>query len=86
MEDFIAENIKSGNDLIVNFWWKPINGKEYGHYVLISEFDTKKKIVTVCDPSHTSRSFWSVELDKLKGSMSSEWTFTERGFVIIKKQ
>jgi hypothetical protein len=84
-EDFLEGKIKEGNDIIVNFWWKPINGIEFGHFVLLSEYDTDRKELTVCDPNPGGRSFWKVGLDKILEGMSPEFTGKERGFVIIKQ-
>jgi len=85
VENFIIMNLKNNNDVIINFWWKPIKDIDFGHHVLLSGFDTKSKIVTACDPSPQNKSFWKVELNKLIKGMSSKWTGYERGFIVIKK-
>lgn len=79
---FLADNIKSNKDVIMNFWWKPIDGTEWGHHVLLSKFYTKKRVVTVCDPGEKTKS-WSIKLDKLIEGMSSKFDGNERGFAVI---
>lgn len=86
IDDFIIKNLKNNNDIIVNFWWKPlIKNKNWGHYVLISEFDTKTKMMTVCDPSYNSKGFWKIKLNKIIKGMTTQFDGNERGFVVIKK-
>lgn len=84
LSGFIVKNIKEKNDIMINYWVKILSGKDSGHYVLLSEFDRKNNILTVCDPSPTGRAFWKVGLGKIKRAMSSKWDGNERGFVIIK--
>ena len=84
-EDFLEGKMKEGDDIIVNFWWKPINGIEFGHFVLLSEYDTDRKELTVCDPGPGSRSFWKVGLGRIVECMGPEFTGRERGFVIIRQ-
>jgi len=82
---FIAENIDDDNDMILNFWWKPINDQEWGHFVLLSGFDPETGMVTLCDPSYMQKSFWDIRLDKIVEAMDKKWTTTERGFAVVKK-
>jgi len=80
---FLETNIKKNKDTIINFWWKPIDGTDWGHHVLLSEFDTKKRRITVCDPGSRKNKSWKIKIDKLVKCMSSEFDGNERGFVVI---
>lgn len=83
-EKFFIKNLKENNDVIINFWWKPINGVDFGHYVLLSEFNTVTKKIKVCDPGQNKRSFWEVRLDKLVKGMNKKFDGNERGFLVVK--
>ncbi len=81
--ELIEKNLRNNNDIIANFWWKPINDVDYGHFVLVSEFDEKTKTLTICDPWYASKSFWKIKLSKLLKGMTKEFDGRERGFVVV---
>jgi hypothetical protein len=82
---FIIENLKKGNDIMMNFWWKPFDGRSYGHFVLVADFDSETGEVTVCDPSPYKKSFWKASIDKFIKAMHPKWDKKERGFVVFKR-
>jgi hypothetical protein len=86
VDEFILENIKNNNDLGMLFLWKAFGKKvDYGHYVLVLSYNSKTKIVEVCDPaSEGTKSFWSSKISKFMSGMSSKWDGKERGFIIFK--
>lgn len=83
VESFIKQTLEKGQDLIVGFRFDPIDKRTFGHYALVTAFDTKKKQVELCDPYHQNKAQWSVSLKKLIVGMSAKWTGKERGFVVI---
>lgn len=82
--EFIIENIRKNNDIMTNIYLKPIRNVDTGHYVLISEFDNRNDVVTICDPSFSSKSFWNITLEDLLNSMSYKWTGKYRGFLVLR--
>ena len=84
VSEFLKENINRNIDIIANFWEKPLKNRDIGHYAIISEYDDTKKIVTILDPDFESTTHWKCHIDQLTESMSSKWTGTERGFLLIK--
>ncbi|MBI4163579.1 MAG: C39 family peptidase [Candidatus Aenigmarchaeota archaeon] len=80
---FLETNIRKNKDTIINFWWKPIDGTDWGHHVLLSKLDTKKRKISVCDPGSKKDKFWTIKIDKLVKCMSKEFDGNERGFVVI---
>jgi hypothetical protein len=84
LESFLADNINKGNDVMINFWWKPISGIDFGHFVLLSEYDTEKRTLTVCDPSPGRKSLSRIGLEKLVKAMGPEFTGKERGLVVFR--
>jgi hypothetical protein len=83
-KEFLAENLEKDHDIMANFYWEPINGRQNGHYVLVCGFDKKTKTVKICDPSDRHSDLWEIKLDMLIDSMDKSWTGEERGFVVIK--
>ena len=83
VDKFLETNIKKNKDTIINFWWKPIDGTDWGHHVLLSKFDTEKRRITVCDPGSRKDKVWTIKLDKLVECMSREYDGNERGFVVV---
>lgn len=82
---FVVENIKKGNDIMMNFWLKLFDGRNSGHFVLIADFNSEKEEVTVCDSSSKKKSFWKAPIKKFVDSMSKKYDGDERGFVVFKK-
>ncbi len=83
LDKLLKNNIKFNKDTIINFWWKPIDGTDWGHHVLLQKFDTKKRRITVCDPGSRKNKTWPISLKKLVKCMSPEFDGNERGFVVI---
>ncbi len=83
VDNFLTDNIKKNKDTIINFWWKPIDGTDWGHHVLLSKFDIKKRRITVCDPGSKKDKSWTIKIDKLVKCMSPKFDGNERGFVVI---
>ena len=78
---FIARNLKNGNDIIVNFWLKPVTNANSGHFVLIAAINGKT--VELCDPGDTDKSFWKANIDNIIYGMSKKWDGNERGFIVV---
>ncbi len=86
-KEFIADNMRSGNDMIIDFWLRQKSPeKGVGHYVLISEIDTKNNKITVCDPDYDSKAFWKIDIDEMMRLMDKSWDGNERGMVVIKRK
>lgn len=85
LREFIERNIKANNDIIINFWLKPFDGRGSGHFVLIADFDEKTWEVTICDSSNKKKSFWKANIEKFVEAMHQKWDGDERGFVVISK-
>lgn len=86
VKEFIIEKIEDGCDVMTCFRFDPIDGREIGHYALVSEFDEKSDTVTLCDPYFECKRFWDVKLEKLKEAMSPKWDEIERGFVVVREK
>ena len=85
-KEFIVENLKKGNDIMVSFNWKGLEHKRgWGHIVVISEIDTRKDVVVLGDPGQNQPKFWKVKLNRLTKAMSSKYDGAERGFHIFSK-
>ena len=86
VDKFIKDNLKENNDIAMLFLWKAFGYKaDYAHYVLISNYDTKNKAVTVCDPSSQKvKSLWKANIIKFLAGMTDKWDKRERGFLIFK--
>lgn len=83
---FIIENLKTGNDIMLDFACKPFPEYEFphgGHVCVVVEFDTDKNILTLGDPAFYKPKFWKVPLQKIVKAMDSKWDGHERGFWII---
>jgi hypothetical protein len=78
----VQKNINKGNDVLINFHWKPLGKKGHGHYVLASEI--KNSILTVCDPSPNQPAHWKAPIKKFVQSMHSRYGQT-RGFITINR-
>ena len=96
LEKFIADNLSVNNDVMLNIWLQPIFKKsKWGHYVLVSEIDTEKAIVKVCDPGRHGRrasvkaritqGYWKIGIDKVKEAMRKKWDGSERGVIVIRR-
>ena len=81
VESFLTTNIQKDNELLANFWVD--NGREHGHFVLVSGYNDNGKIVGIVDPLFDVQNHYGMPLDKLVEGMSSKWTGRERGFVVI---
>ena len=86
-KEFIADNLRPGNDMIVDFWLRQKPPKKgVGHFVLISEIDTKNNKITVCDPNYDSKAFWKISIDEMIQLMDKSWDGNERGMIVIKRK
>lgn len=83
---FLSEKLQEDTDIIANFWLKPIKGENFGHFVLIEDYDSEKKKVKLCDPNFESISRWECELSRMVEGMSKKWTGTERGLLLLQKK
>lgn len=79
VKEFLSENLKAGNDIIVSFnmaaYAKPESGVNYGHSCVIDAVAEKKDgvIVTLGDPAYTHRKFFDINLEKLLDGMSEKY-------------
>ena len=75
-ENFLKENLKNGNDIIVSFnvaaYAKPGSGISYGHSCVVDSITkiNRKVIVTLGDPAYSHRKFFDIELQKLLDGMT----------------
>lgn len=84
---FIISNLENNFDQMINFSWGPFDGrKNDGHYVLITDFNTKTDEITVCDPSGNKKSFWKAKLSIFVDAMLPKWDKKERGILVIKEK
>ncbi|MFC1741167.1 C39 family peptidase [Nanoarchaeota archaeon] len=81
---FLIDNLDADHDIMANFWWGPINGKQNGHYVLVCSYDPETKEVTICDPSTEEKNYQKYDLQKLVDAMHPRWNGEERGFLVVK--
>ncbi len=86
-EKLIIENISKNNDIVINFKWEWIKNNLYTwwHFVLLSSYDSEKKVVTVCDPTSRAKNYWDVGKEELENALSDKWDWRERGIIIIEK-
>jgi len=84
----IIENLKAGNDIMLDFACKPFPEYKFhgGHVCVVAEFDTKKNILTLGDPAWARPKFWKVELDKITKAMDKKYDGHERGFWIVSEK
>jgi hypothetical protein len=79
IQNFLCENLKCGNDIIVSFnvaaYAKPGSGVNYGHSCVIDSVMVKNKnvIVTLGDPAYSHRKFFDIDLQKLLDGMSTKY-------------
>ncbi len=86
-QEFIIKNIKTGNDIMLDFACKPFPEYEFshgGHVCVVAKFDVDKEIITLGDPSWEKPKFWEVPLKKIIKAMDKKYDGHERGFWIIK--
>lgn len=87
LKEFIIENFKKNNDIILNFHWRGFDKKAGlydGHYVLASKYDDESGIITVCDPSPKQAIFWKAPLAQFEEAMKPKWGDKQlRGVVIV---
>jgi hypothetical protein len=90
VKNFLCENLKAGNDIIVSFnmaaYAKPGSGVNYGHSCVIDSITTKNKnvIVTLGDPAYSHRKFFDIELQKLLDGMTKYGE--EKSFKVFTKK
>ena len=84
-KEFIIQNIKKGNDIMLSFHWRGLGLKGMGHIVVLTEIDDKEDIITIGDSSLNQPKFWKVKLTKLVKAMSSKYDGCERGFYVFEK-
>jgi len=87
VKQFIIDNLKKENDIMFSFCWRGL-GKpwNWGHVVLLSEFDTKTNEILIGDPSPKHPKFWKAKLDKITHAMLPKWDKEERGFYIFSRE
>jgi len=83
-QKFISDNLKKGNDIITNFWFKPLGWGDYGHFMLISEIDGNR--IKLCDSARNHKSYWWISIDKAVAGMSKEFDGNERGFAVVSEK
>lgn len=82
VKKFIKENLDKGNDVMVNFHMSYFDkSKKWGHFNLIEKI--KGDVITFCDPSPESKSYWITTISNLVASMDKKIDGKERGFVIF---
>lgn len=86
-EQIIIQGLLADSDIAINFKREAIDKNTHtgGHFVLLSSYDSEKKMVTLCDPSRKAPNYWEIHIDSLYKAMSNVWDRRERGIVIIKK-
>jgi len=87
-KEFMIENLKKENDIMLDFFCKPFPVYEYegGHVCVVSEFNSDKEIITLGDPAGELPKFWKVPLKKIIKSMDKKYDGHERGFWIVKSK
>lgn len=80
---FFKDTLGKGLDVLACFRFDPIDRRRFGHYALVTAFDTDTERVTLCDPYFKNKAMWNVPLNKLLAGMGSQWSGKERGFVVI---
>lgn len=78
VKNFLIENLKNGNDIIVSFnmaaYARPESGVNYGHSCIVDSITIKKNIiVTLGDPTYSHRKFFDIDLEKLLRGMTTEY-------------
>jgi hypothetical protein len=79
VKDFLIENLKNGNDIIVSFniaaYARPESGVNYVHSCIIDSITAKSEnvIVTLGDPAYSHRKFFDISLEKLLQGMSTKY-------------
>lgn len=90
VKNFLCENLKNGNDIIVSFniaaYAKSGSGINYGHSCIIDSITTKNKniIVSLGDPAYSHRKFFDIELQKLLNGMTKYGE--EKSFKVFTKK
>lgn len=83
-EEKVIESLRNDGDMMIAFHRGEIDPeKNHGHYVLLSEYNSDTKIITVCDPTPKTKNFWEVNIEVMYNHMSAQRD-RERGIVIIK--
>jgi hypothetical protein len=84
----IADNLKSGNDIMFITYMSSIKPKEkYGHALLVSEIILgKKPKVIVGDPNFFQKKFYEVDLQKIVNGMDKKFDGEERGIYVFSKR
>ncbi|MBI3623086.1 hypothetical protein HY212_03345 [Candidatus Pacearchaeota archaeon] len=87
VREFLIDNIKKGNDILVNFRYEPFSGRSDGHYVLVEAIEMGDSTdLYVADPSPFAPDYWKESLDKFLYSFMPLWDETEkreRGFAVF---
>jgi len=79
---FILNNLKKGNDVMINFWFKYFKKElNMGHFSLISEINENQ--ITICDPWPENKSFWKTDVNELIKAMGNTFDGRERGFIVF---
>jgi len=85
-KQLILENLKSGNDIMLDIACKPFRQYTFpgGHVCVVAEFNPAKEVLTLGDPGQRQPKFWKVSLKKIVKAMDKKYDGSERGFSIIK--
>ncbi|MBT5022238.1 hypothetical protein HOK51_00755 [Candidatus Woesearchaeota archaeon] len=84
-KNFIENNLKEDNDIIVDFWLKQTSNSGVGHFILISGINTESEQLIICDPDGDAKSEWTISITELFDLMDKKWDGNKRGFVVVKK-
>ncbi len=87
---FIAENLKSSNDIMIDFHWYGLSKRKksynWGHVCVVAGVElTKKPKLILGDPGFNQPKYWKADLKKLVSAMSPKYDGHERGFWVISK-
>ncbi len=83
---FVAKNLEEKNDVAVLYYLEGVGlkDKNWSHYSLISEYDTHKRMLEICDPGQRHKSFWKISLEMMLSGMGPQWDGLEKGFFVFK--
>jgi hypothetical protein len=89
--EFVFRNIKSGNDLMLDFHWYGLGKRErswnIGHAVVTSGIKmVKNPVITFGDPRQSGPKFWEVKMSALAKAMDKKYDGHERGFWVISRR
>lgn len=62
----ISFHVEKEHAVVLNWWDDFENGFEDGHYSLVSEYNTKTKLLTLVDPSRERDGIWKINYSEFK--------------------